>query len=47
MCKSDEMKVACGNVLRIIEILIMTPFTNAKVERVFSRVNLIKTDTWN
>ena len=33
--KNDEMKVACGNILHIIEILLTTPFTNAKVEKGF------------
>ena len=37
----------CKNVLHIFEILLVTPFTNVKVERVFSNLNKIKTDWWN
>ena len=37
----------CKNVLQIIELLLITPFTNAKLERVFSRMNRIKTDSRN
>ncbi|XP_066915547.1 zinc finger protein 862-like [Clytia hemisphaerica] len=37
----------CKNVLHIIEILLITPFTNAKIERVFSRMNRLKTDSRN
>lgn len=41
----DEMKIVCGNVLLIIEILLTTLFLNAIVEMVFSKRNSIKTDT--
>ena len=34
----------CKNVLHIFEILLITPLTNAKMERVFSRMNRIKTN---
>ena len=37
----------CKNVLHIFEILLVTPFTNVKVERVFSNTNKIKTDWSN
>ena len=40
--KCDEMKVACGNVLHIIEILLTTSFTNTKVKRFVSRMNRIE-----
>ena len=40
----DEMKIVCGNVLLIIEILLTTLFLNAMVEMVFSKRNCIKTD---
>lgn len=39
------MKIVCGNVLLIIEILLTTLFLNAIVEMVFSKRNSIKTDT--
>lgn len=41
----DEMKIVCGNVLLIVEILLTTLFLNAIVEMVFSKRNCIKTDT--
>ena len=37
----------CKNVFHIFEVLLVTPFTNAKVERVFSHMNKIKTDWRN
>ena len=41
----------CKNVLHIFEILLVTTFTNAKVEQVFSGMSRIKTDwrktDWN
>ena len=37
----------CKNIFHIFKILLVTPFTNAKVERVFSRANRIKTDWLN
>ena len=37
----------CKNVLHIFEILLVTPFTNVKVEQIFSNMNKIKTDRWN
>ena len=37
----------CKIVLRILEILLVTPFTNARVGRVFSRMNRTKTDWRN
>ena len=40
-------KENCNNVLHIIEILLISPFTNAKLERVFSRMNRVKTDSRN
>lgn len=41
------MQKECKNVLHIIELLLITPFTNAKVERLFSRMNRIKTTLRN
>ena len=37
----------CKNELHAVEILLITPFTNAKLERVFSRMNQRKTDSRN
>ena len=41
---NKEIKIECKNVLHIFEILLCTPFTNAKVERGFSRMARVKTD---
>ncbi|XP_046841699.1 zinc finger protein 862-like [Xenia sp. Carnegie-2017] len=41
------MQKECKIVLHIIELLLITPFTNAKVERLFSRMNRIKTTLRN
>ena len=45
--KSDLVKEDCDNILHIIEILLCTPFTNAKLERMFSRMARVKTDYRN
>ena len=45
--KSDYVRDDCGNILHIIEILLCTPFTNAKLERMFSRMACVKTDFRN
>ena len=42
--QNDEVKEECKNILHIFEIMLVVPFTNAKVERVFSRM---KTDVRN
>ena len=44
---NDNVKRECKNVLYVIELLLITPFTNAKLERVFSRINQIKTESRN
>ena len=44
---NDNVKRECKNVLHVIELLPITPFTNAKLERVFSRMNRIKTESRN
>ena len=44
---NEGLQEECKNVLNIIEILLITPFTNAKIERVFSRMNRLKTDSRN
>jgi len=43
----ETIKSECKNVLHVFEIMLITPFTNAKVERIFSKMNRIKTDTRN
>ena len=35
-CSNKEIKDDCSNALHIFEILLITPFTNAIVERMFS-----------
>ena len=40
---NDNIKRECRNVLHFIEWLLITPFTNAKLEHVFSHMNQIKT----
>ena len=44
---NEGVKKECGNILHIFEILLITPFTNAKVERVFSRMARVKTNWRN
>ena len=45
--KSLPILEECKNVLHILEILILTPFTNAKVKPVFSHMNRIRTNWQN
>ena len=42
--KSEEIKNDCPSVLHIIELLLITPVTNAKLERLFSRMGKVKND---
>ena len=44
---NDNVKRECKNVLHVIELLLITPFINTKLERVFSCMNQIKTDWHN
>ena len=44
---TKDVQASCSNVLHIIELLLITPFTNVKLERMFSRLNCIKTDYCN
>ena len=37
----------CKNVLRIFKILLITPFSNAKLENMFSRILHVKNDWHN
>ena len=41
---NHKVKTECMNVLHVLEILLSTPFTNAKVERMFSKTARIKAD---
>ena len=41
---NESVKSQCSDVLHVIELLLITPFTNAKLERMFSRMNRVKTD---
>ncbi|XP_057291390.1 zinc finger protein 862-like [Hydractinia symbiolongicarpus] len=41
---NEHIRKDCENILHIIEILLCTPFTNAKVERGFSRMARVKSD---
>ena len=42
-----DVKEDCSNVLHLIELMLISPFTNAKVERLFSRMSRVKTDLRN
>ena len=42
-----DVRRECRNVLDIIEILLVTPFSNAKLERMFSRMARVKSDWRN
>ena len=44
---NSTLKSDCCDVFHIIELLMITPFTNAKLERMFSRMNRVKTDFRN
>ena len=39
-----DVKEDCSNVLHLIELMQIVPFTNAKLERLFLSVNRVKTD---
>ena len=41
---NSDVRDECNTVLHLIESLLCTPFTNAKVERGFSRMARVKTD---
>ena len=44
---SSEFQEDCANVLHIIELLLITPFSNAKLKRMFSTMRRVKTDWRN
>ena len=39
-----DVKEDCSNVLHLMLLMLIVPFTNAKVERLFSRMNRAKTN---
>ena len=41
---NHKVKAECMNVLHVLEILLVTPFTKVKVERMFSQMTRTKTD---
>ena len=44
---NSELKSECKNVLNLFEISFVMPFTNAKLERMFSRMLRVKSDWRN
>ena len=42
-----ELKSECENLLQVFKILVMMPFSNTKLERMFSRMLSIKSDLRN
>lgn len=44
---NDSVKVDCQSIFHLIQILLVILFTNAKVERMFSCMNCIKSDWRN
>lgn len=43
----SDYKDSCKNILHVVELLLITPTTNAKLEQMFSRMNRVKTDWHN
>ena len=43
LLENESVKSQCSNVFDVIELFLITPFTNAKLERMFSRMNRVKT----
>ena len=44
---NKDIEKECRNVLDMFELCLICPFTNAKLERMFSRMNRIKNDRSN
>ena len=44
---NKSVKSQCSNVLHVIKLLLITTFTNAKLEQMFNRMNRVKTDFRN
>ena len=42
-----HVKEDCSNVLHLIELMLIAPFRNTKLERLFSRMSRVKTDPRN
>ena len=40
---NEETVKECDNILHFIEILLITPFSNGKLKRIFSRMFRVKT----
>ena len=45
--RTSSQLASCSNALHIIELLLITSFTNPKLERMFSRLSRVKTDYRN
>ena len=45
--RNESIKQECKNVLHVFEIMLIVPFTNVKVEHLFSRMTRVKTDIHN
>ena len=43
----ESVKSQCSDVLHVIELFLITPFANAKLEQMLSRMNRVKTDFCN
>ena len=44
---NESVKSQCSNILYVIELLLITPFTNTKLQQMFTRMNRVKTDFHN
>ena len=44
---NESVKSQCSYILHVIKLLLITPFTNAKLEQMFSTMNRVKTDFCN
>ena len=44
---NESVKSQCSDISHVIELLLITPFTNAKLEQMFSRMNRVKMDFCN
>ena len=47
LISNTELMSDCKNAMHLFEILLVVPFTNALVERLFSHMNRVKTDFRN
>ena len=44
---TEEISKECSNILHIIQLLLITPYSNAKLEKMFSTMGHVKTDWRN